>query len=102
MVILINRSLYLIEITGFVFLQGDFNVIGVDWRHGASRATYIPSAANTQSVGALIGATVNSLRTRPGSNGHFWCIGHSLGAHTCGYSSQTARPILDRITGKVL
>ena len=85
----------------FVFAQFDCNVIGLNWSKGAKFWTYYPAAANTESVGALIGAMVNKLRIRPGSNKHFWCIGHSLGAHACGYSSATARPKLNRITGKL-
>ena len=63
--------------------------------------SYLPAAANTRTMGALIGATVNELRKRPGSKKHFWCIGHSLGAHVCGNSRLTAKPLLDRITGEM-
>ena len=79
--------------------KDDWNVIATDWKEGAKFLTYSQAASNTRTMGALIGAMVNELRKRPGSKKHFWCIGHSLGAHVCGNTRLTAKPLLDRITG---
>merc|ERR1711971_1214847 len=58
--------------------------------------------ANTQIVGRQIAYMYNALRQK-GFRGELHCVGHSLGAHICGYAgsySQTEfRMLINRITG---
>ena len=86
----------------FIFAtQEDANVIVVGWVNGSSERWYPNSAANTRAVGAEIAATVDRLKYETGaSHKNMWCVGISLGAHTCGFAGMGTR--LDRISGKIL
>jgi hypothetical protein len=66
------------------------NVIIVDWSGPAQGPLYNVAQANAQPTGQYVGQMHNYL----GSLGHrvsdSHCIGHSLGAHVCGFSGKTA------------
>jgi hypothetical protein len=70
------------------------NVIIVDWQGGAALPNYLAAQANARTVGTKIGdfLTNNLINTNL-----IHCIGHSLGAHACGFAGK--RIILARITG---
>ncbi|WAR24707.1 LIPR1-like protein [Mya arenaria] len=76
----------------------DYNVIVVDWQHGAT-IPYEQATANTRIVGAQIAQLVNKLvQVASAQTADFHIIGHSLGAHICGYAGERI-PGLGRITG---
>lgn len=79
-------------------LQGDYNVIGVDWAKGAKKL-YPKAVANTRVVGAVLAKLVSTLRdTFQLDIDTLHIIGHSLGAHVAGYIGQHV-PGIARITG---
>ncbi|XP_033738718.1 pancreatic lipase-related protein 2-like [Pecten maximus] len=74
------------------------NVIIVDWGSG-SGFPYTQAVANTRVVAAEVAAMISYLNTAVGtSNAQYHLIGHSLGAHVCGYVGEAIRG-LGRITG---
>ncbi|XP_054152818.1 pancreatic lipase-related protein 2-like, partial [Oppia nitens] len=77
-----------------------YNVVVVVWEDGARTPIYNLAATNTRVVGACIGSFINRLSTAFNtSNDRIWLIGHSLGAHTCGYAGKRLKdPKLWRIT----
>ena len=63
----------------------DLYVLTVDWSEGAAASfphIYETAAANTRYVGVATERIVSQLRPDT-----LHCIGHSLGAHTCGFLS---------------
>jgi len=78
----------------------DVAVITVNWKEGAALdlvgLIYDQAAANTRYVGIATARIVDQLRKlKPKTRFH--CIGHSLGAHICGFlGKETA---IDRISG---
>lgn len=86
-----------------ILKQEAANVIVVAWGNGATFPLYNNASTNTRLVGKQVGILVNKIRSQlfasnPRSlNVH--CIGHSLGAHTCGYSSNAASIRFNRISG---
>merc|ERR1711971_416234 len=84
-------------------LPEDLHVLAVDWSEGASISVpaYTPAAANTRYVGVATERIVRQLNPQ-----YIHCIGHSLGAHTCGFFGNAivaddfyTKKTLDRITG---
>ncbi|XP_069126907.1 pancreatic triacylglycerol lipase-like [Argopecten irradians] len=74
------------------------NVIIVDWGSG-SGFPYTQAVANTRVVAAEVAAMITYLNTAAGTTSQqYHLIGHSLGAHVCGYVGETIRG-LGRITG---
>ena len=72
----------------------------MDWRGGNNDINYMQCAANIRVVGALIAKLLTSLQRRCDldlTDVHI--IGHSLGAHTAGYTGQALEGI-GRITGE--
>ncbi|XP_048754511.2 pancreatic lipase-related protein 2-like [Ostrea edulis] len=77
----------------------DYNVIMVDWSPGANDVMYIKAAANIRVVGAVTANMLKALKDGQSlSYQDVHMIGHSLGAHTCGYVGRRERGI-GRITG---
>ncbi len=80
---------------------GDFNVISVDWDYATDTYFYCSAAINTQIAGAETARLVQSLIDNTGVRASsFHLIGHSLGAHVCGYAGARVKG-LGRITGLV-
>ena len=79
---------------GFLSRNHDVNVIMVDWREGSHMPDYLAASKNTKVTGRAIGNFVTDANIDP-SKVH--CIGHSLGAQTCGFASKTTR--FPRVTG---
>lgn len=87
-----------------LLLREDSNVVIVNWIGGAG-PPYTQAVANTRLVGAMTARLAYQLIEVGGINpAKMHCIGHSLGAHTCGYVGYTLRQRyeynLGRITGK--
>ncbi|XP_044272096.1 pancreatic triacylglycerol lipase isoform X1 [Tribolium madens] len=82
----------------------DCSVIVVDWQGGSS-PPYTQAVANIRLVGAMTAHLLHDLwKHIPDMNlDHVHCIGHSLGAHLCGYVGYTLQRdfklTLGRITG---
>ncbi|XP_059166669.1 inactive pancreatic lipase-related protein 1-like [Physella acuta] len=94
----ISETPYQKDLKDELLKYGDFNVIIVDWAKG-NRPPYTQATANTRIVGAQIALLVNQLiRTSNMSAADFHLIGHSLGAHICGYAGERI-PGLGRISG---
>ena len=70
----------------------------VDWRKGAT-IPYLQASANTQLVGRLVALLVNKMISSGAAAADFHLVGHSLGAHTCGYAGDAIEN-LGRITGR--
>lgn len=64
------------------------NVIRVGWFSASGQFNYMSSSVDTEIVGAQVGYLIENLLLEFGmSVSQFHCIGHSLGAHLCGYVS---------------
>ncbi len=82
----------------FLPQQDNFNVILVRWSTGAHKE-YPKSASTTRAVGADIALVADMLIESYGvSPTDMWCVGHSLGAHTCGHAGMRRK--MGRVTGK--
>ncbi|XP_011688302.1 PREDICTED: pancreatic lipase-related protein 2-like [Wasmannia auropunctata] len=68
-----------------LLVREDCNVLIVNWLAGAG-PPYTQAVANTRLVGAMTARLAAQLIEVAGlSPSRMHCIGHSLGAHTCGY-----------------
>ncbi|CAF1201197.1 unnamed protein product [Adineta ricciae] len=75
-------------------------VLVVDWGSGAKFPFYNKAAANIRLVGKQISLILKKMKTlKKLSYDKVHCIGHSLGAHTCGYASNGINNQIGRITG---
>ena len=91
-------------------------ILLVGWGHGSGAlpfrdpAYYWQAAANTRYMGVSVARLLSSvvdkitiLSNNPSYHLSFHCIGHSLGAHICGFTGQTLKTIshivLRRISG---
>ncbi|CAD5114874.1 DgyrCDS3907 [Dimorphilus gyrociliatus] len=86
-------------IDGFLS-KGDFNVIFVDWSSGSidPGIDYPLAASNTRVTGAEIALIAKKLQDeRDVDPDSCYCVGHSLGAHACGFAGK--RSEFGRITG---
>ena len=79
-------------------------VLLVDWREGAGpgllKTDYPKAAANARYVGSATQVVLRKLSQLGKIETH--CIGHSVGAHVCGFLGQALKEVglqLDRITG---
>lgn len=78
--------------------HGDYNVIIVDWSSG-NLFPYDQACANARVVGAQIAEMIKACIDYANvTAADFHIIGHSLGAHVCGYAGERI-PGLGRITG---
>ncbi len=74
-------------------------MITVDWHDGAARLWYPQAASNTRVVGKEISLLADFLELFTlTTDQQMWCVGHSLGAHTCGHAGKTGN--FGRVTGK--
>ncbi|XP_022095918.1 pancreatic lipase-related protein 2-like [Acanthaster planci] len=89
---------------GVYSFQGDFNVIGVDWKKGASPGLlpdYCQARQNTRVVARQIRNLIKKMQSS------FWAfdlddvhiIGHSLGGQTAGYVGEEFGGKIGRISG---
>lgn len=87
-----------------LMLREDCNVVIVNWIAGAG-PPYTQAVANTRLVGAMTARLASQLINVGGVDpSRMHCIGHSLGAHTCGYVGyflkHSYENTLGRITGE--
>ncbi len=88
------------EMMNSILSAEDSNVIITNWG-GGSFKFYTIAAANTQIVGVEVARLISMLVEKAGVRvDSFHCIGHSLGAHACGYAGKRIKQI-GRITGMV-
>ena len=75
------------------------NIIVLDWQYYAKDAAYSQAAANTRSVGAFTARLINQMAAKESlAFSRFWCIGHSLGSHLCGFIGSKTSKKISRIT----
>lgn len=80
-------------------LVEDANVIAVNWEYVAKGPlyNYLSVVDKVGKFGSAIGNFIKSVNMNY-MNVH--CIGHSLGAHVCGFAGKTVK--LGRISGKII
>ncbi|XP_033196633.1 pancreatic triacylglycerol lipase [Bombus vancouverensis nearcticus] len=79
----------------------DSNVVIVNWIGGAG-PPYTQAVANTRLVGAMTARLAYQLiEVGRVDSTRIHCIGHSLGAHTCGYIGYTLRQTYDHKLGRI-
>ncbi|XP_035665052.1 pancreatic triacylglycerol lipase-like [Branchiostoma floridae] len=80
-----GNKAWIYNLTDELLKEGDYNVIVVDWKNGAT-PPYTQAAANTRVVAAETERLIRYLNNRTGADWtQMHIIGHSLGAHTAGY-----------------
>ncbi|CAF0968787.1 unnamed protein product [Brachionus calyciflorus] len=72
----------------------DYNIIVVDWEKGASGPNYLAASSNVVITGQKMADFIRESNINA-STVH--CIGHSLGAHVCGFAGKSIK--LNRISG---
>ncbi|XP_059481570.1 lipase member I-like [Neocloeon triangulifer] len=78
----------------------DCNVISVDWAKAAANPLYNVARRNTRPVGEHLGDLLLFLADNSGADlSTVHCLGHSLGAHVCGYAGKVLDGQIGRITG---
>lgn len=85
-----------------LLLREDCNVLIVNWLGGAG-PPYTQAVANTRLVGAMtarLAAQLIEIGEIPSIRMH--CIGHSLGAHTCGYVGYTLNTRYKNKLGRII
>lgn len=69
--------------------SSDCNVICVDWGSSAKNPIYPIARYAVESTGVLVAKHFDFLHEEGGMDfSDLWCIGHSLGAHVCGYAGK--------------
>ncbi|XP_033327450.2 pancreatic triacylglycerol lipase isoform X1 [Megalopta genalis] len=82
-------------------LREDCNVMIVNWIGGAG-PPYTQAVANTRIVGAMTARLASQLVQIGGVDpARMHCIGHSLGAHTCGYVGYSMKHDYDIVLGRI-
>ena len=83
--------------------QESANIIIVGWGNGSTFPLYNNASTNIRLVGKQTGILINEIRKTMFSSNprslNVHCIGHSLGAHACGYASNAASIRFNRISG---
>lgn len=103
---------WIIDLEQSYLRWGDVNVIIVDWGVGGSTWNYYKAAVNSKLVGYQISRFLehieNATYSQANSNDIVWgplnMVGHSLGAHICGFASRELKKRgspwkVQRITG---
>jgi len=72
----------------------DSNVIIVDWQKGAAGLDYFEAQKNLKAMAKIIANFISQNRVNPKT---VHCVGHSLGAHACGFVGKNLK--IARITG---
>ncbi|XP_041477499.1 pancreatic triacylglycerol lipase-like [Lytechinus variegatus] len=87
------------DMTNEILIEGDYNVITIDWRPGVIKDDYDVAVGNVRVVGAEIAYLFDMIqRTQAVGPNTFHIIGHSLGAHAAGIAGAIV-PNIGRITG---
>lgn len=92
---------WIIEMKDALLKTESMNVVVVDWSRG-NGLPYTQATANAIIVGASLANLMNAMVRNTGvSLKSMHCIGHSLGAHLCGYAGARVEG-LGRISGMVI
>lgn len=84
-----------------LMLREDCNVVIVNWIAGAG-PPYTQAVANTRLVGAMTARLASQLINVGGVDpSRMHCIGHSLGAHTCGYVGYFLKHSYENTLGRI-
>ena len=76
-------------------------MIVVDWHKGAVMPLYPVAVANTRLIGRQLRLLLQRLMREAGLQlNKVHMVGHSLGAHTSGYTGRDLKGQLYRITGR--
>ena len=84
----------LLKIKDELLINNDVNLISVDWKDGAAPPNYPKAASNTRLTARGI---ADFLKSSGIDQTQVHCIGHSLGAHVCGFAGNITR--FKRISG---
>jgi len=80
--------------------QGDYNVVIVDYEERSKNLSGPQLLADGRAVGKEIGIVAANILVQAKSDmSKLYCVGHSLGAHVCGYAGMTTK--FGRITGQL-
>ncbi|XP_052686465.1 pancreatic lipase-related protein 2-like [Crassostrea angulata] len=93
------KSTWLYGMKNALLTKDDFNVIIVAWGKGATAPNYNQAVSNTRMVGTQLRLIIDMMVRAGGKVGDMHLIGHSLGAHTAGYTGRLLHGRLGRITG---
>jgi pimeloyl-ACP methyl ester carboxylesterase len=85
---------WIIDIKNLLLSTQNINVIAVDWQEGAKGPNYIAAKDNAIKTGKRLNAFIKECKIPPKK---IYCIGHSLGAHACGFAGKGLT--FARITG---
>ena len=85
----------------YLLNKSDYNVFAIDWSKGAKTINYLKAAADTRTVGPLVADFIKKLANLTGASpSTMHCVGHSLGAHICGFVGKNIKsPKLAQISG---
>ena len=72
-----NADLSFLENSSYDVLSDLFNLM-----------PYHQAAANTRYIGAMIANVIKNIRSVSKAQSLFHCVGHSLGAHSCGFAGK--------------
>ncbi|XP_055297480.1 lipase member I-like [Sitodiplosis mosellana] len=64
--------------------RDDYNFIAINWLHGAQTINYVKARYRILEVGKAVARFIEYLVTIGLNLDDLTCVGHSLGAHTCG------------------
>lgn len=71
--------------------RDDFNFIAINWLRGARTIDYVKARHRIMEVGKAVARFVDYLVTIGLNLNELICVGHSLGAHTCGIMGKHLR-----------
>ncbi|CAF0802103.1 unnamed protein product [Brachionus calyciflorus] len=84
----------IVNIKNSLLDHNDYNVVLIDWKEGAVGPNYFEAVKNVEITARKVG---EFLRDSKIDLSKVHCIGHSLGAHTCGFVGKFNK--IRRITG---
>lgn len=80
----------------------DINIVCVDWGELAGDNNYLRSVAATQHVGKNVATVIEHMVVKHNANiNDFHVIGHSLGAHTAGYTGMFIQNGIGKKIGRI-
>ncbi|XP_041864092.1 lipase member H [Melanotaenia boesemani] len=86
------------KFTELLLAREDFNVIIVDWNHGATNLNYLKAVANTHKVAENLTAFIKLMQDQGAPVSSIHLIGVSLGAHISGFVGANINGTIGRIT----
>lgn len=93
-----TNSNWSLEIKKAILAKENVNVVIVNWKSPGMMLTYFVEAHHTETVGN----DISKVLVKKFGKANIHCIGHSLGAHICGFAGsfyKKAGYLFDRISG---